>query len=100
MCFGQHSKVPLCHIDTQNKYPQDELVLKRSIFTFYEVTGEGLCLAVFLFRQWSLHYGNSAGWEIREVSDRYYLGTVWIKSESMGLFDVSIFIFPVFWILL
>lgn len=57
------------------------------------MTEEGLCLAVFLFRQWSLDYGNSVGWEIRDVSERYYLGTVWIKSESMGLFDASIYIY-------
>ena len=35
MCFGQHSKVPLCHIDTQNKCPQDELVCLRGQYLLF-----------------------------------------------------------------
>ena len=66
-------------------------VLKKSVFTFYEVAEEGLYFAVFRFRQWSLDYGNSAGREIRESFQRE---TIQEQYElTLSQFDASVY-FP------
>lgn len=75
-------------------------VLKKSVFTLYEVTEEGLCLAVFLFRQWSLDYGNSAGREIRESFQREILCGQCELSLGQWDYLMPLFIFPAFRILL